>query len=353
MRNHTLILAVVLVSIIVFSCGARYGMDPIDDGNGNPNGVGPYVNQGRVLYSRVEGAIVASYAVKPDGTGQLRLPIGGLFHAPSRGGAIAYVTLDSTLQQQFIYVSRFDSGVIARVGPADTVDLTRAQIFPVLSPDRLLVAYSCSYRANSVIHLVGSDGLNDRVLVENAAPFVIPSFSPDGTRIAFAATDGFIYAIDVTAGRVSPANTLPVSLSWSPDGTQLCFARTGALGIDICTVGVNSGAVSVVLSDPSLTGHGHPTWSPTGEWIACEHTGGIWLVKPDRSDSVNLASAFDMLDQYPQWSGDGTKVLFARSTLTDIGTIDCWCADLASAPRTSVKIAAGLSLFNGMAMWER
>ncbi len=341
------------LAAFLFACGTEYGTDAAPTGTDD----GSYHNLGRVIYTRDAAGVLTCAATKSDGSGTTALPIVGEFYAPSRNGMLAYVAYDSLMRISGIAIARFDSGVIARVGPADTIDMSSAQLFPVLSPQRTLVAYTCSYARSSVIHLVGIDGTLDRVLAADAAPFALPSFSPAGDRIAYIGADGTIRIVPVAGGTsittgkpVNAANALPTSVSWSADGNSLCYARIAGSAVQVCVAPAIGGTEQIIALSETGFGHGHPAWSPDGQWIACEHNDGIWLFRPDASDSMRLASAFDMLDHYPQWSADGSRVFFQRSTLTDMGTTSLYSVDLAT--KTTTHIADNLSLFNGMEVGE-
>jgi amidohydrolase family protein/WD40 repeat protein len=96
-----------------------------------------------------------------------------------------------------------------------------------------------------------------------------PSWSPDGTKIAYssdkAGTED-IYVLDVASGTEQRVTSLPgaeVSSAWSRDGTQIAFQDQNG---STFTVELATGTVRQVIGP--LFAPGKPTWSAGGNTIA-------------------------------------------------------------------------------------
>lgn len=123
----------------------------------------------------------------------------------------------------------FNSGiaflVLIMAGPA-LAEPTALLRQPAVSADHLAFVYAGD------LWVTGRDGSSPRRLTSSPAEENNPHFSPDGTRIAYAANhDGntSIHVIDVDGGQPRrltwhPANDIPVG--WSADGTAVAFAST-------------------------------------------------------------------------------------------------------------------------------
>src|SRR5262249_49437685 len=146
-------------------------------------------------------------------------------------------------------------------------------------------------------------------------------WSPDGEYIAFASNrDGDInvYVMDADGSNVRRVTRdLPGSQlkpTWSPDGTRLAFGSAGQIaGIDA------DGSNYQQLTTGSQCGHDFPAWSPDGQSIAFMVTcssklndGEIYVMNTDGSHVQNLTNN-PADDGLPAWSPDSSHIIFASN----------------------------------------
>ena len=118
---------------------------------------------------------------------------------------------------------------------------------------------------------------------------------------------GTIYRITSGSGTIPIATG--VDPSWSPDGTKLAFAATSGGAIDVCTDVSNCAGVGNTSPVGSATGS-EPVWSPDGTKIAYVTGGTIHIVTyPGGSDSTLIAGTD------PSWDpADSTQIAFSNTT---------------------------------------
>ena len=147
-----------------------------------------------------------------------------------------------------------------------------------------------------------------------------PAWSPDGTQIAFTSSRGGhpgLWVINAAGGSAPTLITdSPQSVSkptWSPDGTKLAFTCSVVSGNnDICVINANGTGFVRLTSDPAQDAG--PAWNPQGSTIAfvtTRYSGRYELavMSPDGTNVVPVSPG--ILASDPAWSPDGTKLLFA------------------------------------------
>ena len=144
----------------------------------------------------------------------------------------------------------------------------------------------------------------------------------DGKRIAFQ-LQGEIWVMNADgSGQVklatgTPVGQLDVHPSWSPDGTKIAFARHGNASGQIYVVNSDGSSPTPLTSNTPLVFDVEPTWSPDGSKIAFQRELGIgmqqiWLANADGSGETQLTSGVPRTTA-PSWSPDGSKIVFSTA----------------------------------------
>jgi Tol biopolymer transport system component/imidazolonepropionase-like amidohydrolase len=136
---------------------------------------------------------------------------------------------------------------------------------------------------------------------------VDPSWSPDGTRIAYASDreDGTnIFVRDVASGRERRLTTDGGQMpSWSPDGSEIAFV--GGEG-DVRIVDVAGGSSRTLRG--GLNSPGRPTWSPDGRSVVVS---ALWRYSTRFREGVNRPLMIPTRPPVSEEDWDGGPTEFA------------------------------------------
>ena len=179
-----------------------------------------------------------------------------------------------------------------------------------LSPDGKRIAFIRKPAIGRVpleIWVMDANGSNKRNVTRTAkSGEFLPSWSPDGRRIAFVMSSNghqAIYAINPNGTgrrRISPASAFPgfewvTSYAWLPDGQSIVFGRVRRLVIDEVLSVTSDGRKQERLASGSW-----PTISPDGSMIAHEHQyatadgeSEVWTMNSDGSGQRRLTVGSD------------------------------------------------------------
>jgi TolB protein len=164
------------------------------------------------------------------------------------------------------------------------------------------------------------------------------AFSPDGARVAFASardhpptergeTSTELYLMNADGGdqrRLTRNLTDDFDPTWSPDGTRLAFARSVPGGWDLFVMNADgSGQRPLVVTPAAEVG---PAWSPDGGRIAfarftrgeANEAHGTLVVLDVATGAETIVAAGPGYATDPEWSPDGRRLVFA-STRDDFG----------------------------------
>ena len=149
-----------------------------------------------------------------------------------------------------------------------------------------------------------------------------PAWSLNGRMIAFAShRDGpsHIFVVDADGThtkRLTSGHHVDTHPTWSPDGSRIAFVRGPTAIIEV----MNADGTHIHRVVKSESGSvGDPAWSPDGRWIAFDlkapggTTSDLWLVHPDGTHPHRLTPT-GVNSISPAWSPDSGRIAFSSDS---------------------------------------
>lgn len=183
-----------------------------------------------------------------------------------------------------------------------------------------------SYDGNDFeIFTVYPNGKGLRQITNNSVDDWGATWSPDHTQLAFRSGVGINTAIFImdADGRNLERVSVPHmtvgdpyyqgTLTWSPDSTHLAYAANFNGNWDIWTSRISDGQLTR-LTD-SISDDLHPDWSPDGTQIVFNRTDDtglleIFVMDADGDNVRQLSNDRDGAVMYPRWSPNGDDIVF-------------------------------------------
>lgn len=236
---------------------------------------------------------------------------------PTRKGAIpgSYLFVSYKTGQPKIYLADLESPHKRRL-----TTLPGNQLMPVMSPNRDAVAFISDVTSNPDLFLQPIDhtgkslGKPRQIYAAGYATQASPTFSPDGTQVAFVSSRGGsprIYTMKLAdaKGRNVPVNMVTklnrenTAPAWSPDGKKIAFCARDNGDRQIWIVDIASGVERQLTDGPG--NKENPSWAPDSLHLTFNSADGnsskLYLINLNQPEAVCISEGLYGEARYPCW----------------------------------------------------
>lgn len=236
------------------------------------------------------------------------------------------------LDRLIAYTSNSANGLdIWTVKPSDlvTINLTNGNSYnlnPSWSPDGSKLAFETTRDGNWEIYLMDTNGTNLINLSNDPSDDEYPKWSPDGSKIAFISNRGGnqdIYAMNsdgtdvVNISNDSGDSIMPV---WAPNSESIAYLSGDK---DLRKIVINDLKQGTTISYPNASHLNFMSWSPNGDFItfSSEMDGNseIYILDIERRLIARLTTTPDTNYQ-PYWSPSGNLIVYWSINKDVLGT---------------------------------
>jgi TolB protein len=177
------------------------------------------------------------------------------------------------------------------------------------SPDGSRVAFLSGSFGEGALLVINANGSGEADVTDIEAR--APDWAPDGTKLVFEAVEGGIYSVGADGSGLTRLSLGGSGPTWSPDGSRIAFFSDAAGNLDVYTMGSDGAGLERLTSDPA--DDVSPAWSPDGSGIAFvserHRNADLYVVDANGSGERRLTED-PAPDEAFSWAPDGRRIAY-------------------------------------------
>lgn len=181
--------------------------------------------------------------------------------------------------------------------------------FGTWSPDGSRVDFLSGSFGEGALLVINADGSGESHVTDIDA--YAPDWSPDGTELVFEAVEGGIYSVGADGSGLTRLSLGGSGPTWSPDGSRIAFFSDDAGNFDVYAMGSDGADPERLTSDPA--DDVSPAWSPDGKRIAFvserHRNSDLYVIDADGSGERRLTDD-PAPDEAFSWAPDGDRIAY-------------------------------------------
>ena len=307
--TQTLSVATLALAVAVAACTDTRPTAPRSEpgvalAKGEYDGPKSVPTRGRILFNALVTGDRELYSAYEDGTGVVRLTfsLGDDFYGAYSpdGRKIAFISDREGSQQ--MYVMNADGSGAKRVTNLTGFWWTAAP--PAWSPDGKMIAFSGGFSGSPTlddVYIMNANGSGLTTLISSEASDISPQFSPDGKRIAFSSlrsgnNEAWTANVDGTDQKqLTQCEVVSCGTpSWSPDGTRMAYTVGWGAEVRIVPVGAPNFVVATIANASD------PIWAPDGVKLVLDASlSSDMMVVDANGNGITMVPLFEKSGVHP------------------------------------------------------